>query len=75
MTCVEAEEQIGCAVGGVCHVDTTYGFLRCDVPDSGVNKPCGSIKCGWLCACVDEVESTCECYGGAGPLPPPDLPV
>lgn len=73
-TCADDEDEVRCMPGNVCHVETTYGSMRCDAPDAGINKPCGQIACGWLCACKDPSTSTCQCYADSGPLPPPDLP-
>lgn len=72
--CVEDEYSIACAAGAACYVEQRYGTMRCDPPDGGVNKPCGAIACGWLCACTDPATSTCFCYADGGPLAPPELP-
>jgi hypothetical protein len=73
-SCAEDESAMDCAPGSVCFVDQTYGSMHCAVLDSGVNKPCGAIACGWLCACSDPSTSSCFCYVDSGPLPPPEQP-
>lgn len=72
--CTEDEYELPCAAGSVCLVEQRYGTMRCEAPDGGVDKPCGAIACGWLCACADPAASVCFCYADGGPLRPPALP-
>jgi hypothetical protein len=74
LTCEEQEYTVACSAGKVCGVSITDGIVRCTDPAGGVLKACGSLSCGWMCACADPGNSICACYSDAGPLPPPDLP-
>lgn len=74
LTCEEQEYTVTCGAGKVCGVSITDGIVRCTDPAGGVLKACGSLSCGWMCACADPANSICQCYSDAGPLPPPDLP-
>jgi hypothetical protein len=74
LTCEEQEYTVACSAGKVCGVSITDGIVRCTDPAGGVLKACGSLSCGWMCACADPANSICACYSDAGPLPPPDLP-